>query len=257
MLDFLRKYGFYGILGVIGVFSIIAFEPTLTSWLFTHTSPPVKVYKGVPFEKQENSENTSHATPLSDAETPNPLPSEQFPKDKGIDTATTLAENEILQNDNFDNPEVSDEATTGETVAVRPPKRKGTSPEALAVAEKRKVSQRLREIDLEMQAIAPFINEDRDIHLRFLDLWEERLKLHQDRGTLHIDSGNPFMWIKIDRLILNVMSDGKIPVSVGEELASLYAENGLHSQAEHVRILTQRAIEKGDDFYKAEHMEGY
>ena len=108
-----------------------------------------------------------------------------------------------------------------------------------------------------MQALLPLIKEDNDIHLRFLDLQEESLKIHQDRGTLHIDSGNPFLGIKIDRLILKVMADGKIPVSIGEELASIYAENGLHSQAEHVRVLTQRAIEKGDDFYKPEHMEGY
>lgn len=254
MLDFLKKYGFYGILGVIGILSIIAFEPTLTSWLFTHTSPPIKVYKAAPFEKQ-NSGNTIHATPRSDAETPNSLPSEHFPENEDPDAATALAKNEISQNDNFANNEVSDGATTVEIVAVRPPKRKETSKEATAVEKKRKASQRLREIDIEMQAIAPFINKDKDIHLRFLDLWEERLKIHQDRGTLHIDGLNPFISLKIDRLVLRVMTDGKIPVSIGEKVASIYSENGHHSQAEHVRVLTQRAIEKGDDFYKPEHLE--
>lgn len=54
MLAFLKKYGLYGIVGLIVILSLIAFEPMLTSLLFTRTAPPIKVYKAVPLEKREN-----------------------------------------------------------------------------------------------------------------------------------------------------------------------------------------------------------
>ena len=133
-------------------------------------------------------------------------------------------------------------------------KRKDISPEAAAAEQRRKESERLREIEKEMRSIAPFIKEDRDIMLRFLDLQEEKLKIHQDRGTLHTDGHNPFFLIKVERLLLRATTDGKIPVSLGEELASLFAENGYPSGAAQIRRATQRAFENGERFFKSEHL---
>lgn len=172
-----------------------------------------------------------------------------------MDAPPRVTEN--AQNGNFDNNQVSNEIPTIEEVTPPPQtrNRKDISPEAAAVEQRRRESQRLLDIDAEMQTLAPFINEDRDIHLRFLDLQEESLKIHQARGTLHIEGISPFIAIKIDRLILKATTDGKIPVSIGEEIAALYAENGLHPLAHRIRVLTQRAMENGDEFYKQEHME--
>ena len=250
MFGVLKRFYVYGILGIIGVFALIAFEPTLTSWFFTHTAPPIKVYKAVPLEEIEKSQRQAKP-PLSLAPSGGPV----LPPVDEKNVPPVTENNE--ENASSDAPPVSEPLRTITDVDLPPPKRtqRRISPEAAAAYQRGKADKRLRDIDTEMQALYPLINEDRDIHLRFLDIWEERLKIHQERGTLHTEGLNPFVGIKIKRLILKATSDGKLPVSIGEELASLYESNGLDSQAERIRVLTQRAVANGDAFYKPEHME--
>ncbi len=250
MLSFLEKYYFYGILGLIGVLSIIAFEPTLTAWLFRQTAPPIKVYKTVPLEKRENS-NQIQVTQRSGAETQNSLEQKHSSRIDGAPTVT-----EFHQNGNFDNNQASDETTTIETVVVPPPKRRGTSPEALAADKKRRASQRLREIEAEMRALVPHADGNPGVAIRLLDLEEELLRINQERGTLHMQGGNPFISIKIQRLILSALKSDKIPVAIGNQVADYMEEAGNFEHAARLRAVTQRAIESGDEFYKPEHMEG-
>lgn len=250
MFGVLKRFYVYGILGIIVVFALIAFEPTLTSWLFTRTAPPIKVYKAVPLEEIEKSQRQAKP-PLSLDPSGGPV----LPPVDEKNVPPVTENNE--ENASSDAPPVSEPFITITDVDLPPPKRtqRRISPEAAAAYQRREASKRLRDIDTEMQVLYPFIKEDRDIHLRVLDLWEERLEIHQERGTLHTKGLSPFVGIKINRLILKATRDGKLPVSIGEELASLYDSNGLHSQAERIRVLTQRAVANGDAFYKPEHME--
>ncbi len=251
MLTFMRKYYLYAILSVVGIVTIITFEPTLTALLYTHTSPPVKVYKVTPLEQQETTgRNTTGAALRSDTEMGKSFSTQHGAGSEYPDRAT-----EPTKNITDINSEDADGVIPVNPFTVRPPHRKRGSPEVITGEKRMRESERLREINAEMKVLIPFISEDRDIHLRFLDLWEEHLKILQAQGRLYIDSGNPFMSIKIERLILKVTSDGKIPVSIGEEIAAIYAENGHHAQAAWIRNLTQRATEKGNQFYKPEHLE--
>ena len=140
--------------------------------------------------------------------------------------------------------------------AVFPQKRdpKGGITKAVAAEQARK--KRLAEIESEMRALTPHTGQgNHAITLRMLDLEEELLRIYQEQGRLHTDGRNPFITIKIGRLVFSVISDGKIPVTIGEQVASYLEEDGLHEQSARVRAATQKAIENGDDFYKPEHME--
>lgn len=235
------------LLGVLGILILIGFEPTLSSWLFTHTSPPIKVYKVVTPEKRDNNQPQGISA-LSHTKSDNLLEDKQ-----AVRLDDTSSDTNHDHDNGFESDHSSENSTTIEEVTLPPPKRKqkDISPEVAAAAEE---SQRLREITAEMRSLINFIHEDRDLMLRFLDLEEEYLNIHKARGTLHIEGFSPFVRIKIDRLLAS-FSDGKIPISIGEELASIFAQNGNHQQADRIRLLTRRAIEKGDKFYKVEHME--
>ena len=245
---FFRKYYIYGIFGVIVVCVLIVLEPILTPLLFIQTAPPIKVYKAIPLDEKEGSKK--------------PRPSGGEKQSLRLNANESSAA-EMLENDNVDGDQVSGTVRTVEEVTLPPPRRiptprpvrKELSPAVIAARQAQAASRRLREIDVEMRAIIPFIEEDKDLYLRYLDLEEESLRIHQDSGTLHVEGMSPFVFIKIERMVLRFMTDGKIPVSIGEELASTFAASGLPAQAERIRVLTQRAIQNGDDFYKPEHME--
>ena len=114
--------------------------------------------------------------------------------------------------------------------------------------------ERIAAIEAQMEQLASLANQDPAYALEMLDLEKEMLKLHQELGTLVIDKGDPFLSIEINRLVLsNMTSDKRVPVSVGEQLVDLLVEGGDIDGAATVYMVTQRALENGDEFFKLEH----
>ncbi|MCG9129891.1 hypothetical protein JT359_20070 [Candidatus Poribacteria bacterium] len=187
------------------------------------------------------------------------------------DTSLQVEQSLLSDNGTPDTDEVSSSTTSDEVqgdrnhsatqnhndAAVFPQKRAPKEGITKAVAAEQARKKRLAIIESEMRALAPHTGQgNHAITLRLLNLEEEMLRIHQEQGTLHTDR-NPFTNIKIGKLVFSVISDGKVPVAIGEEVASYLEEDGYHENAARVRAVTQRAIENGDEFYKPEHAEDH
>ncbi len=124
----------------------------------------------------------------------------------------------------------------------------------LAAEQARK--KRLAEVEAELHALAPHTGQgNHAITLRCLDLEEEMFTIWKEQGLLITHGVNPFIEIKMMRLFFSFMTNGKVPVHIGEQVASYLEEEGHYEHAARHRAITQRAIEKGDEFFKFEHLE--
>lgn len=117
---------------------------------------------------------------------------------------------------------------------------------------------RQKELQKEIEALA---GEDGRVALKDtlkgLALLEEIYQIEREFGTLNSGEVDPFAMIKRGKFITShTTKDGQVPVSIGSQLAEMYEDDGLFEVAENMRILTQRALQNGDEFFKPEHLEG-
>ena len=116
---------------------------------------------------------------------------------------------------------------------------------------------RVKVIQARLSELVPagtVVTQDSAEVLEILNLQEEMLKLQQERGRLVIEGGDPFLDIKLNRLMLsNMTDDNRLPVSVGVEMVDLLVEGGDVDGAARVYMATQRAMENGDEFFTPEH----
>ena len=245
---FLKKSCFVLLLGAIAVLTLLSFDH-MASWFSSDTLEPVKTYKVTfPKEKKESSQLVKELD-RPDTEVRKPFEEKQGPNLGETSPVLDLNPVDLLQNGGAESV-ITDEATHLSQESGRTP------PFSAENARKRAISKRLREIDDEIAAIMPFVNEDRDLLLRFTLLREEMVKLHKERGTYHAHGAvDPMIGNKLTKLVLSVTTDGKIPVSLGEQIADILEEGGSYEHAARVRAVTQRAIENGDEFYKPEHLD--
>lgn len=125
-----------------------------------------------------------------------------------------------------------------------------TDPEVLAKYQAK--VERIQAIYTELEQ--PVSTNDPDEMLAHLALQGEMLTLHQEDGTLVTDGSDPFVMLKLAKMVLsNLTPDKKLPVDVGVEIVDLLIENGEFEGAASFLIATQRAIENGDSVFQAEH----
>lgn len=130
------------------------------------------------------------------------------------------------------------------------PKQEAIDPKVLA--EHLKKVERLQVVEAELMKTQPTRNHEQ--MLAHLELEEEMLTLHQEFGTLVVEKGDPFLSVKIGKLMLtNLTDDQQLPVSVGMELVDLLVESGKIDDAAIVYMATQRATDRGDTFFQAAH----
>lgn len=120
-----------------------------------------------------------------------------------------------------------------------------------------KQQDRVEEIQLRLRELVPLetslVNPEPAQALEIVELQEEMLKLQQERGTLVTKGEDPFLPIKIGKLMLsNMTNDNRLPVSVGVEFVDLLVESGDIDGAAQIYMATQRAMENGDEFFKPE-----
>ena len=131
-----------------------------------------------------------------------------------------------------------------------PPEPPAIPPEVLAAHQKK--VERLQAVEAQLMTAASTSNPE-DM-LAQLELEQEMLTLHQEFGTLEVEQGDPFLSIKIGKLMLtNMTDDNQLPVSVGLKLVDLLIESGDIEGAATVYMATQYATERGDKFFKPSH----
>ena len=257
MLSFVKKFFLLVLILLFIVLVLVAFEPILTRVFFSNTSPPIKIYKTTQVDSRGTNYNLQKRS--SNKSTENDMHFQvEHPSLSDNGTPDTPEVSSSITSDEAQDDRNHDATQNHNDEAVFPQKRdpKGGITKAVAAEQARK--ERLAVIESEMRALAPLTGQgNHAITLRMLDLEEEWLRIHQEQGTLHTDGRNPFTGIKIGKLVFSVISDGKIPVDIGEQVASYLEEDGHHEYAARVRAATQRAIENGDAFYKPEHTEDH
>ena len=140
-------------------------------------------------------------------------------------------------------PEPSD-AEPPEPSDAEPP---AIPPEVLAKHQAK--VERLQAVEAELMKAQS--TQNREQMLAHLALEEEMLTLHQEFGTLVVDKGDPFLGVKIGKLMLTRMTDdNQLPVAVGLELTDLLIESNDIESAATVYMATQYALERGDRFFK-------
>lgn len=113
--------------------------------------------------------------------------------------------------------------------------------------------ERLKAIEAEFEKQAGRVIRDPLKILEMLKLEAEMQKLGQEIRSLDT-AKRDFLGFKIGQLVLpNLTSDGRLPLSVGEEIVDLLVEGGDIDGATKVYMATHRAIENGDEFFKLEH----
>ncbi len=243
----------------VGVFVIVGFVGFLAYLMITGKSVEnITVYevtKPVKRESQPNSHlpsERSHNQGAQIAETSKSQTSEDSESPTLSDTHPTDAHLDTGDADGVDESEEasSDTHDVGDS---------STSPQVSAVELRRQtLINRQVEIQAQLEAMA---REDgsvapRDIP-KSLVLFEETVRISQELGTLSSDdSSNAFSMIERSKFIAShTTEDGKVPVSIGSQVSDMFEKDGNHEAAEAMRIITQRALENGDEFFKPEHLE--
>ena len=255
MLSFVKKYFFLLLILSLLIMAIVALEPILTKWFFSNTAPPIKIYKATQVDARETNHKLQKRSSNVSPENDTPLQVEQpslsdngTPGTPEVSSSTTSDEAQGDRNHNATQNH-NDEA-------VFPQKRdpKGGITKAVAAEQARK--KQLAEIESEMRALAPHTGQgNHAITLRMLDLEEKMFTILKEQGRLKTHGVNPFIEIKLMRLVFSSMTNGEVPVYIGEQIASYLEEEGHYEHAARHRAITQRAIEKGDKFFKFEHLE--
>ena len=254
MLSFVKKYFFLLLILSLLIMAIVALEPILSKLFSLNTAPPIKIYKVTQVDERETnklqkrSSNKSTENDTSLHVEQSSLSDNGTPKTPEVfnEEASDEVQNEINHNDTHDHNH--DEAL----LKKRPPKNGITK----AVAAEQARKKRLAEVESEMRALAPHTGQgNHAITLRMLDLEEEMFTILKEQGRLKTHGVNPFIEIKMMRLVFSSMTNGKVPVYIGEQVASYLEEEGHYEHAARHRAITQRAIEKGDEFFKFEHLE--
>ena len=247
MLSFLKKCGLLLLFVTVFVALLVFFEPVFMGLFSKNRSSSIKVYR----EPQQTyiGEKIEKEKPLqsSISEKEKPLQSSISEKKKPTDKVVSIQEGPNSLPTPIQTTTQNDKGDT-KPLMKRPPKEGITKAVAWDI--------RSQEIESEMRALAPHTGKgNHAITLRMLDLEEEMLTIQQEQGLLHTHGGNPFNEIKMMRLVFSSLTDGKVPVSIGEQIATYLEEDGQHEAAAMYRVVTQRAIENGDEFYKPEHLE--
>lgn len=114
------------------------------------------------------------------------------------------------------------------------------------------------EIQAQMEAMARADGSvaPRDIP-KSLELFKESLRISQELGVLNSDdSSAAFRLIERSKFIASHTTvDGKVPVSIGLQIADMYEKDGYYEAAERMRIITQYALENRDEFFRSKHLE--
>lgn len=247
MLSFLKKCGLLLLLIIALIALLLLFEPIFMR-LFSKNKPSdIKVYQVSSTQEQEMNKmpQKTYIRDMNGKEAHQKLsmPENVEPTGKGISIRDDSKSPSTQAQTRFQNDKGDKKPLT-----KRSPKEGITE----AVAKEK----RLQEIESEIEALAPHTGKgNHAITLRMLDLEEEKLTILQEQGLLHTHGVNPFNEIKMIRLVVSSITDGKAPVSIGEQIASYLEEDGQHEAAAMYRAATRRAIENGDEFYKLEHLE--
>lgn len=249
---YLKFVATFAILGFLGVFAYLVIRErfientTVTVYEIATPANIVSQSNSNPFSagsrergvqigepnKRQSSEasesSTSSNTNLNDAQ-------RHTPKAKGIDDRGEVSSNAQGVENSSNEPEISAEDL-----------------------RRRELENRQSEILKQLEAMA---REDGvippDDMPQAEELHEEILRIAQELGTLISDDGSdPFRTLEMGKFLhSNMTRDGKLPVSMGPRLADMFEEDGDFESADKMRMLTQRALENGDEFFKQEHLE--
>lgn len=217
------------------------------------SSAPVKVYE-VPQQTLQGQSNTESAIRQ---DTQRVETSErQVPEtdESSVESETYLTGDflgTVVAETTEESKEVESDALDMETSSATPQLSAEESRRQTLINRQVEIQEQLEAMAREDGTVAP-----KDVP-KSLALFEETLRISQELGTLDPDdSSDAFSLIERSKFIAShTTEDGKVPISIGSRVADMFEKDGNYEAAEKMRMLTQYALESGDEFFTARHLE--
>lgn len=118
-----------------------------------------------------------------------------------------------------------------------------------------KMEERVQELLAEIQALSPEVEKDIKLLPRLNKLIAEHLSLQKKLGRLSVEGLDPLVGLELQNFVVAHMTAQGMPVSAGPRMAEIVEKMGDIEGAKNIRAATKKAMENGDEFFQAEHVE--